>query len=167
MIQIGDFQIDIAGILTVVSSIGACLFAFLTWYNQTKTKLSIVAEPIVPHDSPYFKFPSTSEGELRIANMGYKTTSVIEISLGIRKKMISVHQIFDFDKKVITICPGEIKCYKYPIDGFVQYISNSNFKQNDTIWWAVRTSDNKIFKYRTHIKVADVLCEKENHNDKA
>ena len=157
MIQIGDFQIDIAGILTVISSIGACLFAFLSWKNQTKTNLCISASRIVPNNGVHFQFDSLSEGELSIANVGYKTISIVNIELGVGGNRVSVGQLFDFEKISIVIAPGEIKYYKYPIDGFVQYIGNGNFKPNNKIHWYVRTNDNKTFKCNAMLKASDIL----------
>ena len=157
MIYIDNWQIDIAGILTVLSSIGACLFAFLSWRNQTKTNLCVFASRIVPNDGANFEFESLENGELSISNIGYKTITIVDVELGVGRKRVSVGCIFDFEKISITIAPGEIKYYKYPVGGFVQYIGKGNFKSNAKIRWYVRTNDNKIFKCSNTLKASDII----------
>lgn len=165
MIQIGDCQIDIAGILTVMSSIGACLFAFLSWRNQIKTNLYVSASRIIPNNSKYLPFESLSQGKLSISNIGYKTTTIVDVELGIGRKKVSVGQVFDSEKILITIAPGEIKYYEYPIDRFVQYIGTGNFKPNEKIYWCVCTNNRKTFKCRTALKVSNIVYNGGNDNE--
>lgn len=165
MIHIGNLQIDIAGIFTVLSSIAACFFAFLSWLNQTKTKLCVFANRIVPNDGVYFQFDSLSTGKLSISNVGYKTTTIVDIEIGVGRKRISVKNIFHFENMAITISPGEIGYYEYPIDGFVQYVRAGNFKPNKKIRWYVRTNDNKTFKCNTSLRTSDVVYSGGSDNE--
>ena len=157
MIQIGDIQINIEGIITVVTSVFALLFAYLAWKNQVKERLSVRANYVLLNNNPILQLNSIAKSCLTISNIGYRQTTVTDIKLCIGNDKISVNCILDNKKINIPIAPGEVKYYEYDRNMLIDFISNSTYKQNSRICWAVYTNTKKCFKCKTNNRVSDVI----------
>lgn len=157
MIKLGIFEINIEGIVTVVTSVLALVFAFLSWRNQVKAKLDVFVEPYFLTNNPMLQFKSVSQGTVIISNVGYKTITVIDILLCVGKEKIPVKYVFEDEKINISISPGEVKYYNYDKNELIEYISRKNFHENKRIEWEICTNTRQTFRYKTKIKISEVI----------
>lgn len=157
MIHIGNIQIDIEAITTVVTSVLALLFAYLAWKNQVKERLTVTASPVVLNNNPILQFDTTSFGSLTISNIGYKYSTVTNIKLCIDHQEISVKQFCDNNPVNVLIAPGEVKYYNYNKNLLIDYISHCNFNKDSYIYWCIYTSTNRRFVCKTENRVSNVI----------
>ena len=109
MIKIGGFEINIEGIVTVVTSILALVFAYLAWKNQVRERLVVNADHGPLNNNPILQFDSIVKGRLTISNVGYKQITVTDVKICIGKNRISVGCYCDSERINISIAPGEVK----------------------------------------------------------
>lgn len=157
MLKIGSIEINIEGIITVITSILALFFAYLAWKNQVKEKLVITAKSIPLNNNPVLQFDSNRNGILTISNVGYKQITVIDVKICAGKKEISVGGVFDFEKINIPIAPGEVKYYEYNNNELIKFLSSGEFDSKDCIGWIICTNTGKSFKCKTSYHISDVI----------
>lgn len=144
--------------ISLMFGIIASLFSVFTYYNQVKTSIECGAEPaILNNNNLYFGFGDKNL-HIWVSNIGYKTTTIIEIELTIGKKSIPLRKFQDEEIFNSTmLCPGEYRKFFYNKDKVIEIVSKGNYDPQTLLCWTFKTYDGKKYCCKTNNRVKDVV----------
>jgi len=146
----GSSILDIIG---VIASIGAVVFAYLSWRIQTKPKIEVNCKPF-SLNKKIDTFPKNSRyGEILVNNIGHIPACVKEVKVKYGNEVFAPNVS---EEKYITIGSFEIKTIRFNIKQVIELMSDDK-SDKDKLSFVLVLSTNKTIVCRTDYTKKNII----------